>query len=118
MIGIRYHLIIAHQACLDEGLDSWLLQQTKRTFQTDWDRLLLASANKKAIEASAELSLTLTSKRFVHNWPFKRQDPNPYDLKKIIITLDVIIAEGYGTIKLPNGMFTFLWRAPVPTMDI
>ena len=96
----------------DEGLDSWLLQQTKRTFQTDWDRLLLASANKKAIEASAELSLTLTSKRFVHNWPFKRQDPNPYDLKKIIITLDVIIAEGYGTIKLPNGMFTFLWRLP------
>ena len=96
----------------DERLDSWLLQQTKRTLQIDWDRLLLDSANKKAIEASAELSLTLTSKRFVHNWPFKRQDPNPYELKKIIITLDVIVAEGYGTIKLPNGKFTFLWRLP------
>jgi len=96
----------------DDGLNSWLLQQTGTPIQIDWDKLLLDSANKKAIEASAELSLTLTSKKFIHNWPFKRQHPNPYDLKKIIVTLDVIIAEGYGTIRLPNGMFTFLWRLP------
>ena len=96
----------------DEGLDDWLQKQMEKPVAIDWEKVLLDSANKKAIETSVEVCLTLTSKKFVHGWPFETPDPESEDLPDIINNLDVVVAEGHGDIKTSNGTFVFLWRMP------
>ena len=91
----------------DDGFNSWLKERLIKPLQIDWDKEL-EEANQKLKETSVEVSLTLISKRFIQNWPqtvFKGEEEN-------LEPMDVVLAEGYGSIYLPNKQLSFLWRLP------
>lgn len=94
----------------DEGFDRWLLEmKTEKLATIDWDKELV-EANKRIKKESYELSLTLTSKRFVKDWPCNLPDS---DLGLLTLTpKNVVLAEGWGTVKISKDTYTFLWRIP------
>lgn len=96
----------------NEGFNDWL--SNHKFPNIDWDVVRvreLESMNQQAKEHSVEVSLTLTSKRLVHNWPREVFDWETGDEESSWVSYaDVIFAEGHGEIALPNGVVSFLWR--------
>ena len=110
-VGTWRHVPIYYCRTLpDKGFDSWLKQQIAKPLEIDWDKELDA-INQKIKEESVEVSLTLTSKRFIRNWPCEIPDPELEGLPKIEAR-DIIVAEGHGTIHMRDGRVNFLWRLP------
>jgi len=94
----------------DEDFNSWLKQQMSKPIQKDWDKIL-EKIIQETEKMSVEVSLTLTSKKFVRNWPCEIPDEEGTGLP-CIEPIDVIVAEGYGTINMKVGELAFLWRLP------
>lgn len=84
-----------------EDFNSWLERQKSKPIQKDWDKIL-EKMIQETEKTSLEVSLTLLSKKLVRNWPCEIPDENGLDLP-IIETIDVIVAEGYGTVNMKMG---------------
>lgn len=93
-----------------EDFNSWLEQQKNKPIQQDWDKIL-EKIIKNTRDTSVEVSLTLTSKKLMHNWPCEVPDEEGTGLPDIE-PIDVILAEGYGTISMKKGEVAFHWRLP------
>jgi hypothetical protein len=78
--------------------------------EADWDKDFYAMI-QDVKNRSVEVSLTLTSKKFMRNWLCEVPDPELEGLSKIEAR-GIILAEGHGSIQMPNGRVSFLWRLP------
>jgi len=95
----------------DQGFNDWLteIKTGKSEIKIDWDKEL-TEANKRIKKESYEVSLTLISKKFVKDWPCNLPDHEVGLLK--LTPMDIVLAEGYGTVKVLKDTYTFLWRIP------